>query len=339
MVYENREIAVIGAGAWGTALAQRLCSPLNPLMLLAREKVLADDILKTGENKKYLPGVKLALGPITVTSDPAAALAGKGIILLATPAQHIRETLKRILPHLKPGAVLVNCAKGIEIKTGKLLSEVVAEVAPGHPYAVLSGPTFANEVAAGLPTAVTVASSMDPDDLKRVAFYLEAKNFRVYIGHDPIGSDIAGALKNVIAIACGIVEGKKLGQNAKAAVMTRGMAEIRRYGVAKGAKVETFLGLSGIGDLMLTCHSMTSRNFSLGYELGQDKKIEDILKSRISVAEGVPTAKAVAEASEKTGIDMPISKGVYRILHEGAEASGVITGLLGRVQSLKEETV
>lgn len=330
----THDISIIGCGSWGTALAQVLSSDGTPVTLYARDAGLAEDINKTRENSRYLPGIRLNAG-ITATGDLAAAAAD--IILLATPAQFLRETLAALLPHLDPGVPLVNCAKGIEIATGRLLSETVAETAPENPYAALSGPTFAAEVARGLPTALTLASGMPADSLQALAEKLRRKTFRPYISHDPVGADIAGAIKNVIAIACGIVEGRKLGQNAKAAVMTRGMAEIKRYGMARGARAETFLGLCGIGDLMLTCSSMTSRNFSLGFELGEGKALSGIMAARKTVAEGVSTAKALAVHAVTHGVDMPICKAVDAILRKGAGVDDIVTGLLAR--ELKEESV
>jgi glycerol-3-phosphate dehydrogenase (NAD(P)+) len=207
---------------------------------------------------------------------------------------------------------------------------------PDHPYAVLSGPNFAHEVARGLPAAATFATHAPKKDARIWAEHLRGNTFRPYLSDDPVGAEVAGALKNVIAIACGIVEGKKLGQNARAAVMTRGMAEIRRLGVHKGGKIETFLGLSGIGDLNLTCNSMSSRNFSLGAELGHGRSLADILSSRHSVAEGVATARAATAYAQAHGIDMPVTQSVDAILHDGQSVDAVVTGLLSR--ALRDES-
>ncbi len=334
MTQTFNSIIVIGGGAWGTALAQVFATSGRKVTLYARDNGLAAEIKAQRENKKYLQGITLSADMMT-TADIAAAK-NADIVLMATPAQFVRETLKKLSPYVRAGVPLVNSAKGIEIATGKILSEVAAELMPQNPYAALSGPTFAHEVAKGLPTAITLASVLEKGRLQALAEFLRGKTFRPYISHDPVGADIAGAIKNVIAIACGIVEGKKLGQNAKAAVMTRGMAEIKRCGLAKGATSETFLGLSGIGDLMLTCHSMSSRNFSLGFELGSGKSLDDILSSRQSVAEGVSTAKALAAAAQKMKLDMPICTAVDHILHNKADVNEIVTGLLSR--DLKEET-
>lgn len=322
-------IAVIGAGAWGTALAEVLAKAGRTVTIYARDAALADKLNSTHENTVYLPGEKLNAG-IRATSDPAAAVAGAQLVIMMTPAQYLRDTLKKFKPHLPKGVPLINGAKGIEMTTGYILSEVAAEVTPDHPYAALSGPTFATEVVKGLPTAITLATTVDDVTGQLWAESIHGKAFRPYLSNDPVGVEIAGALKNVIAIGCGIVEGKQLGQNAKAAVMTRGLAEVRRLGVKRGAKPETFLGLSGVGDLVLTCSSMTSRNYSLGFELGQGRHLDEILKSRRSVAEGVTTAWAVADYAEQHGVDMPICLGVHAILRNKADVRDVVTNLMAR---------
>ncbi len=322
-------IAVIGAGAWGSALAEVLSQAGRSVTLYARDPGLAERLNSSHDNPIYLPNEKLD-PRIRATADAAEAVKDAELVLLVTPSQYVRDTLKKLLPHLPKGVPLVNCAKGIEIKTGYLLSEVAAEVAPGHPYAALSGPTFAVEVVKGMPTAITLATTAGEAAGTLWGNSLRGKAFRPYLSNDPIGVEIAGALKNVIAIGCGIVDGKRLGQNAKAAVMTRGLAEVRRLGVKRGAKQETFLGLAGVGDLTLTCSSMTSRNYSLGFELGQGRKLDDILKSRRSVAEGVTTAWAVADYAAQHGVDMPICLGVHDILRAKSGVDDVVTNLLSR---------
>jgi glycerol-3-phosphate dehydrogenase (NAD(P)+) len=249
MTAQPQNISIIGAGAWGTALAQVLAEAGRAVKLCARSRHLADAMNKEHVNTLYLPGSPLS-PRIHATHDFKEALSGAELVLLAMPAQFVRATLKSIISLLPRGAPLVSCAKGIETETGKLLSEIAREEAPLNPYAVLSGPTFAHEVAAGLPAAVTLATSSPEGPAWAEA--LRGRAFRPYLSSDVTGAEVSGALKNVIAIACGIVEGKKLGQNARAAVMTRGMAEIRRLGAALGAQNETFLGLSGLGDLTLT---------------------------------------------------------------------------------------
>ena len=332
MTQPQINIAIIGAGAWGTALAQVLADAGHNISLYARSAELTEAINAYGQNENYLSGIFLN-NNIRATPHIKQAVAGANIILLATPAQFIRGVLIELKPHLPPGVPLVSCAKGIEIATGKLLSEVAAEIVPGAPYGVLSGPTFAYEVARGLPTAVTFA--VKSDHAEEWARALSSRNFRAYLSHDVPGAEISGAVKNVIAIACGIVEGRDLGQNAKAAVMTRGMAEIKRLGMKRGAEADTFLGLSGIGDLTLTCNSMASRNYSLGVMLGQGRKLANIMAERNTVAEGVTTARAIALNAHKLQVDMPISAAIDKVLHQGTDIDAVIQELLSR--DLKQE--
>ena len=329
-------IAIIGAGAWGTTLAQILSEVGRSVVLYVHEPELADSINKNHQNALYLPDVSLNKN-IRATSVLSEATKDADIILLVTPTQFVRDVLIKLKSHLPKGVPLVNCAKGIEMSTGMLLSEVAAEVVPESPYAVLSGPTFAVEVVRGLPTAATFATVASEQEARLWAQMISGKLFRLYISSDPVGAEISGAIKNVIAIACGIVEGKGLGQNAKASVMTRGMAEIRRFGMEKGAEADTFLGLSGLGDLTLTCNSMTSRNYSLGFELGQGRKFADILAERNTVAEGVTTARAVAAHANELGVEMPISSAIDKILHQDADINAVILSLLSR--DMKKESV
>jgi glycerol-3-phosphate dehydrogenase (NAD(P)+) len=324
-----KHIAVIGAGSWGTALGDIVRRAGGSAVLYARDSDLVDTINARHENPVYLPGLKLHEN-LRATSDIAAALEGADMVLAVTPVQFMREMAQKLAPHLKSGVPVVNGAKGIEIATGQLPAAIMAEELPSNPYAALSGPTFASEVIRGLPAAATFATAASPDVAASWAQALKSPTFRPYIGHDVAGVDTAGAIKNVIAIACGIVEGQNLGQNARAAVMTRGMAEIKRFGMTRGAKAETFLGLSGVGDLMLTCNSMTSRNFSLGHALGQGQSLGEIMGSRRSVAEGVATARALAMAAHQSGIDMPICNAIDHILHHGAKVADMIHDLLAR---------
>ncbi len=327
MVASIQNISVIGAGSWGTAIAEAVSRAGRHVTLYARDTNLAAVINERHENTTYLPGAFLNPA-IVATGDMAAAVANADLVIFVTPAQYMRDTMAAFKPYLPKNIPVLSSSKGIEIATGCLLAEVAAEILPDHPYGVLSGPSFATETVRGLPTAITLASTAN--DAKKWAKALHAPFFRPYLSDDPVGAEVAGAVKNVIAIACGIVEGLRLGQNAQAAVMTRGMAEIKRYGQARGARAETFLGLSGLGDLTLTCHSMTSRNFSLGVELGLGKTLADILSARHTVAEGVATAKAMAADAKKRGIDMPICLAVNAILHDGASAADMVRELLSR---------
>lgn len=321
-------IAVIGAGAWGTALALVVCRAGRQAILWAREREVMEAILKRRENTPFLPGIVLD-PPFAVTDEFHAALEEVDAAILAVPAQFLRAQLAEVARFIPPEVPLLLASKGIEQATGALLSEAVAEALPKHPLVVLSGPTFAAEVAKGLPTAVTVASR-DRAVADAVAQALSGRTFRPYASDDPIGVEMGGAIKNVIAIACGIVVGRGLGENARAALLTRGLAEMTRLGVAKGAKAETFMGLSGLGDLALTCGSPQSRNMSLGIAIGQGRTLAEILAERRSVAEGVATSTAVVALAKRLGVEMPISAAVDAVLHHGADIDKTVAGLLSR---------
>lgn len=327
-------IGVVGGGAWGTALATAVARGGVPAVLWAREPAVVDAINTTRENPDYLPGVRLDEA-VTATTD-LETVAAAGAVLLVTPAQHVREVCARLAPLWRPGTPAVVAAKGIELDTHDLMSEVVAEtLPPGTPVAVLSGPTFAAEVAAGLPTAVTLAAADRPLGARLVAA-LGSLTFRPYLTDDVIGAQVGGAVKNVLAIACGIAVGCRLGDNARAALVTRGLAEIARLALALGARPETLMGLSGIGDLTLTCSSLQSRNMSLGVSLGVGRALEEVMAERRSVAEGVFTARAVLGLAETHGVDMPICTAVDAILNRGAGVDDTIRALLSR--PFREET-
>lgn len=323
-------LAVIGAGAWGTALAlasgRARVAPVTTLW--AHEPDVVQTINRERTNPVYLPGVVLP-ATLRATANLAEAARDAAIVLLAVPAQHLRSVSGQLAPHLAPNATLVLCAKGIEVGTGKLMSEVLSETAPRSALAVLSGPTFAAEVAAGKPTAVTLAC---PDEARGrdLVAAIGSAALRPYLSDDIIGAQVGGAVKNVIAIACGIVEGRRLGDNARAALMTRGLAEIMRLGTALGGKRETLMGLSGLGDLALTCNGVQSRNMSLGIALGRGKTLAEVLAGRRSIAEGVATAAAVRALAEKRGVDMPIVGAVDAIVHHGADITRTIAAVLER---------
>jgi glycerol-3-phosphate dehydrogenase (NAD(P)+) len=323
-----QRVTVVGAGAWGTALAAVIRATGRTVTLWAREAEVAAAINAGHENAAFLPGIPLD-PEIRATDDLAAAVQGAMLLVLATPAQFVRRTALRLAPVLAPAVPVLLVAKGIEQGSGALMTEVLAETLPGAPVAVLSGPTFAAEVARGLPTAVTVASA-DPALAERIAQRLGSARFRPYVSADPVGVEIGGAVKNVIAIACGIVSGRGLGENARAALITRGLAEMVRLAVAKGGRRETLMGLAGLGDLTLTCNAMQSRNFSLGAALGAGRALAGVLAERRSVAEGVETAPAVAALARRLGIDMPIVDAVDAILHRGAAIDAAIRALLAR---------
>ncbi|MDX2223084.1 MAG: NAD(P)H-dependent glycerol-3-phosphate dehydrogenase [Rhodospirillaceae bacterium] len=327
-----RTIGVVGGGAWGTALAVTAMRAGRRVMLWAREPEVVAAINTGHRNDLFLPEVPLDPS-IAATADLTAAAAAD-LVLLVPPAQHLRATCAALNPLLAPRVPLVICAKGIELATCALMTDVVAEVLPDHPRLVLSGPTFAKDVALGLPTAVTLAT--DRADLgRRVAEALKGPSFRPYLSADPIGVEVAGAAKNVFAIGCGIADGRGLGANARAALLTRGLAELVRLAVACGGRPETLMGLAGLGDLVLTATSMQSRNYSLGVALGQGKSLADVLGARVSVTEGVTTAAALVALAARKQVDMPIAAGMDRVLNHGAAIDAELKRLLDR--PLKDE--
>jgi glycerol-3-phosphate dehydrogenase (NAD(P)+) len=323
-----QRIGIIGGGAWGTALALTARRAGRAVVLWAREAEVAAAINRDHVNASFLPGVPLD-EDIRATTDLAEAAHDAEALLLVPPAQHLRALATALAAHLLSGVPAVICAKGIEEASGALLSEVAAACLPRTPLAVLSGPTFAGEVARGLPTAVTLACT-DAALGRRLIAALGTRSFRPYLADDVVGAQIGGAVKNVLAIACGIVTGRKLGDNARAALVTRGLAEMVRLALAKGGKPETLMGLSGLGDLVLTCAGLQSRNHSLGVALGEGRALVDILAERRSVAEGVTSAAAAAALSRALGVDMPITAAVDAILHRGAAIDEAIQGLLAR---------
>lgn len=316
-------IGVIGGGAWGTALAQVAARGGEPVTLWAREADVVAAINTSHENTSFLRGVALS-DTIRATGDLAELRACDAILVVA-PAQHVRAVLSAADTGATP---LVLCAKGIETGTRMLVGEVAREAAPDAPIAVLSGPTFAHEVAAGHPTAVTLACE-DADLRDAIATRLASPAFRPYASSDVTGAEIGGAVKNVLAIACGVVEGAGLGLNARAALIARGFAEMTRFGLAKGARAETLAGLSGLGDLVLTCSSTNSRNFSLGVGLGQGVAAEGLLANRQTVAEGAHTAPVLREAADAVGVDMPVVEAVCDLL-AGADVKDIVGRLLAR---------
>ena len=317
-------IGVIGGGAWGTALAQVAAANGEPVLLWAREHHVVTSINDAHENVDFLPGI--ALSRSIRATERLEDLAVSDALLFVAPAQHARA----LLTALPTGHhTLVICAKGIEAETGALLSEIIADLRPQNPVAVLSGPTFAAEVARGLPTAVTLACT-DTVTGRALAARLAQPTFRPYASDDVIGAEIGGAVKNVLAIACGVVAGAGLGENARAALIARGFAEMVRYGVARGGRAETLSGLSGLGDLVLTCSSTASRNFSLGMGLGQGKAAADLLSNRTTVAEGAFTAPVLRQSALALNVDMPVVDAVCRLLDGSATAAAAIDALLSR---------
>ncbi|WP_086616806.1 NAD(P)H-dependent glycerol-3-phosphate dehydrogenase [Erythrobacter tepidarius] len=325
-------VGVIGAGAWGTALAQMIASDGRDVILWAYEPEVVTAINTEGRNPLYLPSARLAPS-IRATGD-LADLAAIDTVLVVTPAQVLGKVLAGLN---RPPRDLVLCSKGIEAGTGRLMNDVAREASPQSEIAVLSGPTFAHEVAAGLPTAVTLACGGGAAQWERLVPAIARPAFRPYYSDDVTGAEIGGAVKNVLAIACGVVEGLELGQNARAALIARGYAEMLRFGEALGAQGETLAGLCGLGDLVLTCSSPSSRNFSLGKALGQGSDPAALMADRRTVAEGAFTAPVLAELAVRRSIPMPIVAAVNAIL-SGANAKQVVAELLARPLRAESES-
>jgi len=328
----KRVIGVIGAGAWGTALAQSLASDGTRVRLWAREPEIVTEINGWKTNTTYLQGARLS-GTINATGA-ISDLAALPVILAVVPAQFLGSVLAGL-----PGFAgdLVLCAKGIEAGSGRLMAELAADLAPAASIAVLSGPTFAHEVAAGLPTAVTLACSGGREQWERLSPAIARTALRPYYSDDVIGAEIGGAVKNVLAIGCGVVEGLGLGQNARAALIARGYAEMLRFGLARGARAETLSGLCGLGDLVLTCSSTSSRNFSLGLALGQGMDAAEALAGKSSVAEGAATAPVLRDIARRIGIEMPLVEAVARLIEGTAPAATVVADLLARPLKAEQE--
>ena len=327
------KIGIIGAGAWGTSLAIAMKRAGNDVVLQAQEPETAESINITHTNNLFLPDVEL--DPEIQSTTKISEAINSDAVMLVAPTQYLRTICEQAAPIWPDNVPAIICAKGIEQNSCALMSEVVAAVLPGVPQAILSGPTFAIEVARDLPAAVTLACN--DESLGKILMELfNSRHFRIYRSRDLIGAQIGGAIKNVIAIACGIVEGRAFGQNSRAALVTRGLAEMIRLGAAKGAQPETLSGLSGFGDLALTCYSMNSRNFSLGVALGHGEELKDILDSRNSVAEGVYTAPSVVDLARRVSVEVPICNAVNNVINKTVDIEVAIAGLLSR--PLKEET-
>ena len=324
------KLSIFGAGSWGTALAHVLSSNGHDICLWCRRSQQARAITATGKNPDYLSSVNLS-PHIMATSSLAEAAIFSQRWILAVPSQGVRHLLEELKPLAPQNVKLCNLAKGVEISSGKLLNKVCHEALPGGVYSVLSGPSHAEEVVQGLPTAVSVASTLLEEAFEwQVLIGKEA--FRIYTSQDVTGVEIGGAMKNVIAIAAGASSGMSLGDNAKATLITRGLAEILRLGIVLGGNPLTFSGLAGAGDLMVTCYSEHFRNFRLGKAIGEGMKVEEALASLGQVAEGYYTAKALESHRRRYGVELPISTGVYRVLYEGASPHEVLEELLLREQ-------
>ncbi len=328
MTEQTPAIGVIGAGAWGTALAQSLALANKKVTLWAREREVVDTINNTQVNDLYLPTVQLS-EDIKASSNLSETIKNSDILLIVTPAQHVRKIFQALKGEDITDKPLVLCSKGIEIETGLLLSQVAEEELPEATIAILTGPTFASEIGNGLPSAMTLAA--ETKDLARsIRDSLTTRHLRIYATDDIIGTQIGGAVKNVIAIACGIIDGLGFGESARAALVTRGLVEMSRLASAMGAQKETLTGMCGMGDLMLTCNSMQSRNFSLGHALGSGQTLESILAQRNSVTEGIHTAKALITLAKKNAIEMPISEAVHICLSGQKSVNEVVDQMLER---------
>jgi glycerol-3-phosphate dehydrogenase (NAD(P)+) len=330
-------VAVLGAGSWGTALAMHLGRSSVPVRLWARDPALVASMRARGENSRYLPGTKLPDG-VTVTADVGEALAGSHIVLVAVPSHFVEDVLAGVADRIARDAVLVSATKGLEPRHGLRMSELLAQRLPGRPVAVLSGPSFAREVAQGRPTALVIASSDEgiAADLQR---RLAGPTLRLYTNHDVVGVELGGAVKNVMAIATGLVDGLGLGENARAALITRGLAEIVRLGTAAGAQPATFAGLAGLGDLVLTCTGSQSRNRALGGEIARGRSLAEAEAGTPMVAEGVRTVSSVLRMARERGVTMPICEEVAAVLFEGKPVAESLASLLAREPRPEEEGV
>ncbi len=329
-----KQIAVIGAGSWGTALAVIAARAGHNVRLWSRNDVVTSSINEQRVNSRYLSSTSIP-DSVTATGDIEAALQGASMVLLAVPSHAARETLLAMSPQLHEDAIIVNVAKGIEIESGKRISEIAKEVVTGsHPFVTLSGPSFAKEVVAGHPTAI-VAASKDIFAARAVQNDLSFENLRIYTNADVVGTEIGGSVKNVMAIAAGMADGLGFGANSVAALITRGLAEITRLARREGAQVETLMGLAGLGDLVLTCTGSLSRNRFVGEELGKGRTLAEITAELSEVAEGINTARAVKKLADRAGLEMPITNEVNAVLYDGKPARDAVAELMSR--PLREE--
>ncbi|HEX6422906.1 MAG TPA: NAD(P)H-dependent glycerol-3-phosphate dehydrogenase [Acidimicrobiales bacterium] len=322
-------VAVVGAGSWGTTVAV-LASRSTPTVLWARRRELADEIARDHRNSEYL--AEFDLPPeLEATSSLDEAVSGADVLVMGVPSHGMRETLRRLATHVRPWVPVLSLAKGLEVGTHLRMTQVIAEELPGHPVGVLTGPNLAQEILAGNAAATVVAFSDDhiAKELQRI---FSGELFRVYTNPDVVGCEVGGALKNVVAIASGMADGLGTGDNTRAAVITRGLAELSRLGLAMGGDLMTFAGLAGMGDLIATCISRQSRNRYVGEQLGRGRSIDEIVAEMKMVAEGIKTSKVVTELAGKYGVEMPIAQEVHAVVHEGRPAADAYRGLLRRAQ-------
>jgi glycerol-3-phosphate dehydrogenase (NAD(P)+) len=322
--------AVLGTGSWGTAFAKVLADAGTDVVLWARRPELAAAVRDTHENPDYLPGIGLPAN-LTATSDPVEAVEGAQFVVLAVPSQSLRDNLSAVVGALAPDSVLVSLMKGVELGTTLRMSEVVVEVAdvPVDRVAVVSGPNLAKEIAVGQPAATVVACS-DADACARLQLASTTPYFRPYTNSDVVGCELGGAVKNVIALAVGMAEGMGFGDNTKASLITRGLAETSRLGAALGADPLTFMGLAGLGDLVATCSSPLSRNRTFGEKLGRGQTLEELVAQKQQTAEGVKSCRSILDLARKHDVDMPITENVVRVVHEGVAPGDMVRALMSR---------
>ena len=328
-----QRVTVVGAGSWGTTMASLVAANV-PTRLWCRRRETAEEINARATNEQYLPGFALAPS-LEAGHDLAGTVAGAGIVAMAVPSHVFRRVLAAVVPHLDPEVPVVSLSKGLEQGSHRRMSEIVEELAPGHPVGVLTGPNLAREVLAGSPAATVLAMS-DVAAAERLRPVFAREHFRVYVGHDVVGCELGGALKNVVALAVGMAEGLGLADNSRAALITRGLAELARLGVAMGGEPATFAGLAGLGDLLATCLSPQSRNHHVGVELGRGRSLHEITDAMQQVAEGVKTARVVLELAAEHRLEMPITSELCAVLDGGRDPQEAYGNLLGR--SLRPES-
>ncbi len=325
---------LLGGGSWGTTVAA-LIARNAPITMWARDQGTVDEINTQHSNAKYLPNAALPKS-VRATIDIEEAVAGMDVIVMGIPSQSFRGVLDQIKPHIRPWVPVISLSKGLELSTNKRMTELIHEVLPGHPAGVLTGPNLAREIMAGYAAASVIAME-DEVIVKELQKLFNSGLFRVYTNHDVIGCELGGVLKNIIAIATGMGDGQGAGENTRSAVITRGLAEITRLGVAMGGEPQTFAGLAGTGDLIATCTSPQSRNRTVGYELGKGRTIREIVDEMFMVAEGVKSAPAVMALAEKYGVDMPIARQVFQVVQDKGTARQAFRGLLKRMAGAESD--
>jgi glycerol-3-phosphate dehydrogenase (NAD(P)+) len=319
------KVGLLGGGSWGTTVAS-LTAKNSPTIIWARNQEIVDEINEHHTNSKYLPNAKLTQS-LRASTSIKETVEDADVIVMGVPSQSLREVLEEAKPHIRPWVPIINLAKGLEISTKMRMTEVIEELMPGHPIGVLTGPNLAKEIHFGKAAAAVIAM-VDHSIAKSLQPVFSSGLFRVYTNDDVIGCELGGALKNIYAIATGMGDGSNAGDNTRAAIITRGLAELTRLGIAMGGKKSTFAGLAGMGDLVATCSSTKSRNHHVGFQLGRGKSLEQIINEMDEIAEGVKTAKVVMELAKQYKIDMPIAKEIYKVLYKGNNVNDAFKGLL-----------